>query len=189
MPKPRQMSASTCGVAVAVSARMRSARQSLREAGQLQVVGPEVVAPLGDAVGLVDGEQRHRARAGAPRRNRSLSKRSGATYSSRSRPARTSSMTRADLVRGRASSRAARPRCRAALRRSIWSFIRAISGETTRVSAGQQQGGQLVAERLAAAGGKDGRGRSAGQQVADHRFLTGTGSRGSRRSRERRRAR
>ena len=33
----------------------------LGELGQREVVGPEVVAPLGDAVRLVDGEERHRA--------------------------------------------------------------------------------------------------------------------------------
>ena len=52
------MSATTAGVAVAVSASTRSAVELARPLGQLQVVGPEVVAPLGDAVRLVDGEQR-----------------------------------------------------------------------------------------------------------------------------------
>ena len=51
------------GVAVAVSARTRSRADVARGLGQLQVVGPEVVAPLGDAVRFVDGEQRDRARS------------------------------------------------------------------------------------------------------------------------------
>ena len=58
MPKPAQMSATTAGVAVAVSASTRSAPKLTRPRRQLEVVGPEVVAPLGDAVRLVDGEQR-----------------------------------------------------------------------------------------------------------------------------------
>ena len=43
---------------------------------------------------------------------------------------------------------------------STWSFIRAISGETTRVSP-SAGGRELVAEALAAAGGEDRRGGSA----------------------------
>jgi hypothetical protein len=39
--------------------------------------------------------------------------------------------------------------------------------------AGQEQGRQLVAERLAAAGGKDGRGRAALHKVLHHRLLAG----------------
>ena len=49
---------------------------------QAQVVGAEVVAPLGDAVGLVDDEQRDRAAARGPRGRRREAKRSGAASTS-----------------------------------------------------------------------------------------------------------
>ena len=52
------MSSATCGVAVAVSAIVRRAPSSRDAVGEAQVVGTEVVTPLGHAVRLVDGEQR-----------------------------------------------------------------------------------------------------------------------------------
>ena len=58
MPKPAQMSSTTAGVAVAVSASTRAAPELARALRELEVVGTEVVAPLRDAVRLVDGEQR-----------------------------------------------------------------------------------------------------------------------------------
>ena len=51
------MSRATCGVAVAVDAMIASASQPARGVGEPEVVGPEVVAPLRDAVRLVDDEQ------------------------------------------------------------------------------------------------------------------------------------
>ena len=60
-----------------------------------------------------------------------------------------------------------------AVRQSIWSFISAISGETTSVSAVEQQRRQLVAEALAAAGRKHGERGAAGQQGVDHLLLAG----------------
>ena len=50
-----------------------------RGLGQLQVVGAEVVAPLGDAVRLVDREERDRRALEQVARKRSLLNRSGAT--------------------------------------------------------------------------------------------------------------
>ena len=46
----------------------RHRRPALVQRGQLQVVGPEVVSPLGHAVRLVDGEQRDRAAVQQPQR-------------------------------------------------------------------------------------------------------------------------
>jgi hypothetical protein len=51
------ISAWVASVAVAVSA-IAARRPALVQLGERQVVGPEVVAPLGHAVRLVDGEQR-----------------------------------------------------------------------------------------------------------------------------------
>ena len=51
------MSSRTLGVAVAVSADHRDAGLGVAQGLQVAVVGPEVVAPLRYAVGLVDGQQ------------------------------------------------------------------------------------------------------------------------------------
>ena len=53
------MSSATRGVAVAVRAIVARAPTRWRGVGQGEVVGPEVVAPLRDAVRLVDHEQTH----------------------------------------------------------------------------------------------------------------------------------
>ena len=58
MPNPSAMSRATWGVAVAVRASTRSTFSCAGQPGDLEVVGPEVVPPLADAVGLVDRQQR-----------------------------------------------------------------------------------------------------------------------------------
>ena len=73
------MSSATCGVAVAVSAIDRAGPERARGVGQREVVGAEVVAPLRDAVGLVDDEQADARRRSARRRSAGEAKRSGAT--------------------------------------------------------------------------------------------------------------
>ena len=98
---------------------------------------------------------------------RSLTNRSGATYSSFSRPERTSSITPAVFVQ--VEGRIEPPRGDAAGRQGIDLVLH--QGDQRRDDqrqARQHQGRQLVAERLAAAGGKDGRRRFAGQQMPDH---------------------
>ena len=57
-PSRAAMSARVGGAAVAVSATTGGSPEPLDHRAQPQVVGPEVVPPLGDAVGLVDDEQR-----------------------------------------------------------------------------------------------------------------------------------
>ena len=64
IPSCARMSACTAGVAVAVSASTGAvalAAQAGQMLAQHAVVGPEVVAPLRDAVRLVDGDQRQLA--------------------------------------------------------------------------------------------------------------------------------
>ena len=56
-PSRATMSSATCGVAVAVEATMACGAEPARGVGQPEVVRPEVVAPLGDAVRLVDHEE------------------------------------------------------------------------------------------------------------------------------------
>ena len=56
-PSRATMSSATCGVAVAVEATIASRAEPARGVGEPEVVGPEVVAPLRDAVRLVDDEE------------------------------------------------------------------------------------------------------------------------------------
>ena len=56
-PSRRMMSPATRGVAVAVAAKMERAPSARGDVAEAEVVGPEVVAPLADAVRLVDDEQ------------------------------------------------------------------------------------------------------------------------------------
>ena len=122
------MSATTAGVAVAVSASTRSAASSRAALGELEVVGPEVVAPLGDAVRLVDGEQRdprarelgeealvvealrrdveelQRRRRGAGRRSRAARRRRGSSRAARRR-SRFAAGSRSDPSSARSAAR------------------------------------------------------------------------------------
>ena len=74
-------SATTRSLAVAVVARIGTlGGEGPEEPADAPVVGPEVVAPVGDAVGLVDDEQADRSRGSAAARRvtkRSLPRRSG----------------------------------------------------------------------------------------------------------------
>ena len=73
-----------------------AADQRSRSIDQAEVVGAEVVAPLGDAVRLVDGEQRDPAARRAARRTAArVTSASGATYSRSSSPATKPRSTRA----------------------------------------------------------------------------------------------
>jgi hypothetical protein len=64
-PSRARISSRTTGVAVAVQASTRASagREQLAE---LQVLGPEVVPPLADAVRLVDRDERHRQSLSRP---------------------------------------------------------------------------------------------------------------------------
>ena len=65
------MSSRTRTVAVAVKAWMRHAGKLVAQQAQLPVLGPEVVAPLADAVRLVHGDERDAGTRAAARGSRS----------------------------------------------------------------------------------------------------------------------
>ena len=158
------MSFATCGVAVAVEATSARAPEIARGVGEAEVVGAEVVAPLRDAVGLVDDEQ-------ADPRVARCARRSPATRS----------------ARARRTAAAARPRPRARARRG-WppaSCCALTSATRPGATAPQRlhlvlhqrderrdddgqvpahQRRELVAERLARAGGHDDEHVAAGQR-------------------------
>ena len=142
----------------------------LGEAGQPQIIGPEVVAPFRNAVGLIDGEQRDRRPL--DHLAETLVDEPFGGDVQQPQPAR------ADLVHHGAvfvqvEGRIEPPRRDAAGRQGVDLVLH--QGDQRRDDqrqARQHQGRQLVAERFAAAGGKDGRRRFAGQQMPDHLALS-----------------
>ena len=78
-PSRARISSRTTGVAVAVHASTRAAPSSARSAADAEVLRPEIVAPLADAVRLVDGDQRALEVAQEARGSRRKARRSGAT--------------------------------------------------------------------------------------------------------------
>ena len=93
-----RISSATCSVAVAVQAITVGRAEPVDHAAQPQVVGAEVVAPLGHAVGLVDGEQVDLARARSAARNDAEAKRSGEQKTIRASPVADASQRRRDGV-------------------------------------------------------------------------------------------
>ena len=137
--------------------RSRSARSGARPASaraasdSAEVVGPEVVAPLGHAVRLVDREQRDRAAVEQPQRSTRCAAapapgRAGPARRPGTRP-RPRGAAPASWVELRKPART--PSARSA---STWSCISAISGEMTTPVPRPDQRRDLVAQRLAAAG-------------------------------------
>ncbi len=107
------------------------AAESARGAGELAVLGAEVVAPVADAVGLVDGEVADVERARASCRKRGVQqplRRDEEQPVLRLRPSSRSMLALLVEVRLLCSAAAG---CRTARRPSTWSFISEISGETT----------------------------------------------------------
>ena len=131
--------------------RPAEARQRVAE---LEERRTEVVPPLRDAVRLVDDEQADRSRARAGRGTPGSASRSGVVKTIRASPAAiaASAASISSPATALLSWTAAMPSSRSL---SHWSFISAISGETTSVVPGQQQRRQLIAERLAGAGRHD----------------------------------
>ncbi len=141
----------------------------LGEDGQLEVVGTEVVAPLGDTVGLVDREQSDRLtqdRLPEPLVVEALRGR-----------VEKAQLARPDAIHDRAvllgGERRVEPRGGNAARRELVHLIlhQGDEGRHHHGEALQQQGRQLVAQRLAATGREHRRRGAACQQVSDHRLL------------------
>ena len=118
----------------------RHRRVALVQHGEQQVVRPEVVAPLRDAVRLVDGEERDARlveQLEAARRAEPLGR---DVRAGRARP-RAARARRRGPWRHRASSSGTRRGCRAAQSAATWSCISAISGETTTAVPGRSSAG------------------------------------------------
>ena len=138
----RAMSTATRGVAVAVDATT-AARAELRAASaEPEVVGPEVVAPLGDAVRLVDHEQARRDRGHPleePRRREALGRHVEQAQLARRR-ARwiVAALAAPSCWALTSATRSPSPRAPSA---STWSCMSATSGETTTVRSSRSSAG------------------------------------------------
>ena len=145
--------------------------QIARSFGQLQVVRPKVVAPLGDAVGFIDGEERD-LRSFELREEPLVVEPLGGHVQQLEK---TRAEPFGDLACFRKGKRGVQPgRLDAPAAQKVDLVLhqrderRDDQGDTL-----QRQGGKLVAERLAAAGREDGQRRLPGQQRLDHRPLAG----------------
>ena len=128
----RRSAISRCvgGSAVAVSAMRGTCGQRSCRIGELAVFAAEVVAPLRDAMRLVDGEQGDRAcvraATGSAASAGARARRTAGRARRRATPARPARWSRPSSVELRKAART--PSWRSA---STWSCISAISGETT----------------------------------------------------------
>ena len=134
MSSERTIASRTIGVAVAVSARIGGRPSSRTRCAEATVLGTEVVAPLGDAVRLVDRDQRDAARDERFARLGAAERLGRGHHQQRA--------ARGDL-RDRRASRVPRtvPSSRTqrmpfATRRRCWSWSSAISGDTTTTGFG-----------------------------------------------------
>ena len=136
---------------------------------ELEVLGPEVVAPLRDAVRLVDGEERD-AQA-VEQGEGALAHQPLRRDVEQVEPARAGAvLDRSDFAEGQGGVEipGAYPR----LPQGVDLVLHQCDegGDDDR-DAGAEQGGDLVAQRLAAAGGHDHQAIAAARDVPDDRFL------------------
>ena len=155
---------------------------TLVQHGQAQIVLAEIVAPLADAMRLVDGEQAEQP-ALVQRielaRKRGVVTRSGAAYSSTKRPGHHLAL---DALRVLQRERGVEEGGMHAglFSAPTWSCISAISGSRRwprRDRGGAHDRRHLVAQTLAAAGGHQHQGVAAGAEVVDDGRLLAAESR------------
>src|SRR4051794_6551477 len=139
--------------------------------GELQVVGPEVVAPLGDAVRLVDREQRD-LRLAEPREETLVVE---ALRRDVQQPELTATQAVGDIARlGGVQARVEPRRIDALTGKQVDLILhQRDQRRDDHRHAVEHQRRQLVAEALAAAGREDGERRAARKERFDHLLLTG----------------
>ncbi len=145
--------------AVAVTARRGVGGEQLGQATQGAVLGAEVVAPLADAMGLVDGDQGQRQGLQA-RQHRGLHQSLGRDVQQVQLARRRPPPHRVALFGHQAGIQPRGGHARLLQRRHLVGH----QGDQRRDHQGQavqHQGGDLVAQALAAAGGQHGQGRCA----------------------------
>ena len=128
------MSSRTFSVAVAVSAIVGGDAERAEMLADAEIRGPEIVAPLGDAVGLVDGDE---ADAALREQRLDLGRAEASPASSSREPARRHDPLE-DVPARLAADGAVEPRRRDVAPRSFcsWSWSSASSGEITITGSG-----------------------------------------------------
>ena len=134
--------------------------------GELQVVGAEVVPPLGDAVRLVDGEERD-PHPGDRLPEALVAEAFRGDIEKAEGPLPDAAHQVADLP---GVERRVEPGGGHATAGELVDLVlhQGDQGRDHQGEAGEEQGRDLVAERFAAAGGEDGGSGPTGQEVADH---------------------
>ena len=163
------MSSRVRASAVAVTASRGTSREDLGEAAEHAVLGAEIVSPLADAVGLVDGHQRQR-QLRQPLQHRGLHQPLGRQVEQVQR-ARFDAAP--DVTAQLGLDVGVEPLgCHARLLQG-----RHLVGHQRdqrrddQAEATPQDSGDLIAEALAAAGRQDGERAASGQHLADHSRL------------------
>ena len=171
------MSSRTSGVAVAVNAASRGGRSSWIDLTEPAVIGPEIVAPLRDAVRLVDRDERDVRRDRAQRLDEARATKPLRRDVHEREHAGADAVEDIALLLGRRRPRSARtPRCPRARSTSTWSFISAMSGDTTSVTPPRSPSttaGSWKHSDLPAPVGITADHRLAGEDIGDHVGLTG----------------
>ena len=137
--------------AVAVSARRGTCGEALVQHRQLEIVGPEVVAPLRDAVRLVDREQGQAGSGRAGRGSPAPSAAPAPRRAGRAAPSRIARSTRGGGAEVERRVEHGGPHAELGQRRDLVLHQRDQRRDDDREPV-QAQGRHLVAQRLAAAG-------------------------------------
>ena len=174
-PSRARISSRTIGVAVAVQASTRAAPSSASSAADPEVLRPEVVPPLADAVRLVDGDQRALEVAQEPAEaveGQALRRRVDEVEAPR-RHLRHAAAHLAGVERGREERRRHAP----GLERLHLIGHERDERRDDEGRAGQHRGGELVDQALAAARGRDQQQPPALEQGLDRLALAGAKAR------------
>jgi len=147
----------------------RDPGEDLGQAPQQPVFGAEVVAPLADAVGLVDGDDRQ-VNLGQPLQHPGLQEALGRDIEEVQGPGLDPRPGGGAVLGGGEGIQAGGGDPRLDQARHLVGH-QGDEGADHQAEAGPQQGGDLVADALAPAGGQDGQGRTPGHHLGDHRRL------------------
>jgi hypothetical protein len=173
-----QLLADVAGDVVGGRGRQRQHRrptQALARRSDLQERGAEVVAPLRDAMRLVDDEQAHRVRL-QQRQELGIGESLRRRHHDPGGAVRHGGLRRLLLVAAHGAVQLHGVDAER-LQRLALIFHQCNQRRHDHRAARQHDGGQLVAQRLAGAGGHDGQRRFAGERAIDHRPLSGAQAR------------
>ena len=157
------------GVGGGCHRKARDPREQAGQLAQLPVLRPEVMAPLTDAVRLVDGDDRE-PNLRQPLQHPGLQQALRRDVEQVQGPGLDPRPGGGPGLRGGEGVQPGRSHPGLDQARHLVGH-QGDEGADHQAEAGPQQGGDLVADALAPAGGQDGQGRTPGQDLGDHRRL------------------